>query len=97
MLVTGDIEEVLPLEDADLLKAAKPIRPDGTVRFDADLQTARHDAQGNAVIGRDAVGLIVLGGAHDLSESVRRMGGGKCEYIRVTTKRVREFMGEERK
>jgi hypothetical protein len=39
--------------------------------------TARHDAQ---------VGLIVLGGAHDLSESVRRLGGGHCEYIRVATR-----------
>jgi len=36
-------------------------------------------------------GLIVLGGAYDLTDSVRRLGGGKCEYIRVTTRRHQEF------
>jgi hypothetical protein len=32
--------------------------------------------------------LIGPGAAHDLSGSVRRAGG--CEYVRVTTRRVRE-------
>jgi hypothetical protein len=31
------------------------------------------------------IAFFVLGGAHDLSEQVRRLGGGKCEYIRVPT------------
>jgi hypothetical protein len=39
---------------------------------------------------REPVALIILGAAHDLSGSVRR-GGGTCEYLRVTTRRVREF------
>jgi hypothetical protein len=38
--------------------------------------------------------LVILGGAHDLTESVRRHGGS-CEYLRVTTTRYREVAGEE--
>ena len=38
--------------------------------------------------------LIVLGGGHDLSESVRRLSGGSCEYLPVTTARYREVAGE---
>jgi hypothetical protein len=39
--------------------------------------------------------LVILGGAHDLTESVRRNAGAPCEYLRVTTERYREFAGEE--
>ena len=40
------------------------------------------------------VGLIVLGGSRDLSESVRRLGGGRCEFIRVTTRLVAGLVSE---
>jgi hypothetical protein len=33
--------------------------------------------------------MIILGGSHDLSDNVRRLG--RCEYIRVTTRRFKEF------
>ena len=35
------------------------------------------------------VPLIILGGAHDLSGSVRRQYGETCEYLRVTTRGYR--------
>jgi len=44
-----------------------------------------------AVMAKGGFGLIVLGGSHDLSDSVRRLGQGRCEYIRVTTRRFKEF------
>jgi hypothetical protein len=43
------------------------------------------------VMDKGAFGLIVLGGSHDLSENVRRLGEGQCEYIRMTTRRFKEF------
>jgi hypothetical protein len=52
---------------------------------------ARQDTQVNGVLEKGAFGLIVLGGAHDLSDNVRRLGQGRCEYIRVTTRRFKEF------
>jgi hypothetical protein len=36
--------------------------------------------------------VIVLGGGHDLAESVRA-ADPNCGYIRLTTKKVRELMG----
>jgi hypothetical protein len=91
LLIAGEIDEVLPLDDAELLDRAKPVTPEGKVRLDPVKLKARQDAQVNAVMGKGSFGLIVLGGSHDLSESVQRLGQGKCEYIRVTTKRFKEF------
>jgi hypothetical protein len=91
LLVTGEIEEVLPLDDGDLLDRAKPVTPDGKIKLDAGKLKAREDAQVKAVLDKRAFGLIVLGGAHDLSDSVRRLGQERCEYIRVTTIRFKQF------
>ena len=37
LLSAGDVKEVLPLDDADLLDAARPISPDGQVKVKAAL------------------------------------------------------------
>jgi len=90
LLISGELGDVLPLEDADALEKAKPISPSG-VKFDPLKIEARHDAQVKAVIKEGPVAVIVLGGSHDLSASVRRLGGGNCEYLRVTRKRFKEM------
>jgi hypothetical protein len=79
LLIAGDIDEVVPLDDAELL------------RLDAGKTGAREDAIVRAATATEPLALIVLGGAHDLAGSVRRVSGGRCEYIRLTTKRVEEF------
>lgn len=91
LLIAGEIDEVLPLDDADLLDSAKPVTPEGKMRLDSEKLKARQGAQVKAVMEKGGFGLIVLGGAHDLSDSVRRLGQGRCEYFRVTTKRFKEF------
>jgi hypothetical protein len=85
LLVAGDIGEVLALDER-LLALAKPVTPDGRVKFDAQKVRRREDAQVKAALDGGPFALIVLGGAHDLSDSVRRVAGGDCEYIRVTTR-----------
>ena len=94
LLVSGEIEDVFPLEDEELLNAANPVTADGQVRFDALKVQARHDAIVKNVLKKGSFGLVILGGDHDLSENVRRLGEGKCEYVRMTTKRYREAAGE---
>jgi len=91
LLITGEIEEVLPLEDADTLDKAKPVTRNGSIKLDPATIEARHDAQVKAVMDKGGFGMIVLGGTHDLSDSVRRLGQGRCEYIRITTRRFKEF------
>lgn len=90
LLAAKEVEQVHPLDDADLLDRAKPITPSG-VKLDREKVAAREDAQVKAVMAKGGFGLIVLGGSHDLSDSVRRLGQGGCEYIRVTTRRFKEF------
>jgi hypothetical protein len=88
LLVPGELEDLLPLDDAAAPVAAKPSGPGGRPTFDAAKEDARHDAVVKNTAG-EPVALIILGAAHELSGSVRRAGG--CEYVRVTTRRVREF------
>jgi len=82
LLIAGELEDVLPLEDADAFEQAKPITPEGEVKADTAKLKARRDAQVKAVLEKGAFGLIVLGGSHDLSDNVRRLGAGNCEYLR---------------
>lgn len=91
LLMAGDISEVTALDDGRLLDAAKPIMPDGRVRFDADKVREREDAQVRAALDDGPVSLIVLDGAQDLSDSVRRVAGRECDYVRVTLKTYKEF------
>jgi hypothetical protein len=95
LLMSGEVEEVLRLDDAKLLEEAKPIDPDGRYHLDDAKLSARHDGQVQAALQGGAFTLVILGGAHDLSESVRRLSAGQCEYLRITTTRYREFAGEE--
>jgi hypothetical protein len=45
----------------------------------------------NALAGGEPVVVIVLGAAHDLTESIRAADPNCC-YIRVTTNRVQELI-----
>lgn len=89
LLISGELEDVLPLEDAEALEKAKPVMPSGGVKLDPLKIKARHDAQVKTVMKEGSVAVIVLGGAHDLSASVRRFAN--FEYLRVTTRRFREI------
>ncbi len=90
LAVAGEAE-VAALEDAELLDKAKPVMPDGTVRVDAEKVRARHDAIVKAATASGPLAVIVLGGSHDLSASVRQLGGARCEYVRVETRMYRKF------
>jgi hypothetical protein len=93
--ISGELEDVLPLEDAEALVKAKPVKPSGGVKTELVKIEARHDAQVKTLMKEGAVAVIVLGGAHDLSDSIRRIDG-QCEYVRVTTRRFRETGGDRR-
>jgi hypothetical protein len=54
---------------------------------------ARHDAQVRNALKSGPVAVVILGGAHDLTSSASRFTGGRCEYIRVTTRQFKELSG----
>ena len=78
------------LEDANTYQAANPVAEDGTVVLDPDKFEARQDAQAKRLLDGGRFALIILGGAHDLSDNLRRLSGGQAEYIRVATKGRKE-------
>ena len=87
LAVRGEVE-VLPLDDAVLLERARPLTAEGKKAVEA-----RHNYQVKAALDAGAVSVIVLGGAHDLSGAVRRLGNGTVEYLRLTTPRYKEAAG----
>ena len=94
-LEIGREVEVLPLDDGDLLERAKPVARNGKMQPDPASREARHDVQVKAAMKSGSCSFIILGGDHDLSEGVRRLGGGADEYVRVTTSSYKQVSGSE--
>jgi len=91
LLIAGELEAVLPLEDRDAFEDDSPVRPDGRVGKDAAKTARRNDAQVQAILKEGGFAVVMLGGLHDLSESIKRVANGKLEYLRVTTNRYQEL------
>src|SRR5262249_6484610 len=90
-LALADEVEVLPLDDEGLLEQAEPMEGN----LDPTKNEAGHDAEVKVALDSGPFALLILGGGHDLSASVRRLGKGRVEYMRVTTARYREFAGSD--
>ena len=94
LLMEGTIKAVVPLEEVASYEAADPVAEDGTVVLNQDRIEARQDAQVKRLLDGGKCSLIILGGAHDLSDNLDRFSGGQTEYIRVATKRWQEIAGD---
>jgi len=86
LFLAGEIEEVVPVDDANLLARANPVAEDGEVKLDREVIEARQDAQVRVMIEGGRFALVILGGAHDLADNVRKLAGRDGEYVRVTTR-----------
>ena len=83
LVLEGRLESVLPLDDATLLAAAKPVLKDGTFKADPTDVVERERAMVTNALKAGPVAVIVCGGGHDLTAAVRQAAGEGCEYIRV--------------
>lgn len=93
LLMEGDIEAVLPLEDADAYAAANPVKADGSVTLDEERIEARQDGQTRLLLDQGPFSVIILGGAQDLSDNLERLSDGTAEYVRVDVDAWRECSG----
>lgn len=75
---------LVAVEDDEAYGKASPVKA-GRVKFDEKVNEAREDAIVRNLIKQGGVWVLILGGGHNLSDNVRRVGKGDCEYIRVTT------------
>jgi hypothetical protein len=88
LLAMGVVDKVVPAEDLDTLACArKLVAGEPVVRKKAN--DAREDAMVRNILSRGRFGFIILGAAHDLTESIKRLAPD-CEYIRVVAKGVKE-------
>jgi len=91
LLIAGELEEVLPLDDDDALESSRPVTRDGKVKLDPHKVRARENAQVRLPLAGEPVAVIILGGDHDLGLPLRVAGAGRAEYFRVTTSLYRRF------
>lgn len=90
LMLSREIEGVLSLEDADAYAASNPVSHDGAVVLDKRTMEAREDAQARLLLDSGPVAVVILGGAHDLSDNLERIAPGKAKYIRVEVKAWKE-------
>ncbi len=93
LMMAGELE-VLPAEDAEAMKAANPVK-DGKVQYDEAAIERREDAiVRNVLAAESSVAVLILGGGHDLSDNIERIGGGQVEYVRVQVEAHKKAVGE---
>ncbi len=85
LMVSGTLR-VRAAEDTKAYEAANPIGKDGRVRINLKANERRESAIVKRLLAGGPVAVVVLGGAHDLSDNLP----ASCEYIRVVTKAYAE-------
>jgi hypothetical protein len=90
LLVSGELSQVLPLDDAALLDAAKPRLKNSEVVPNQAANMARQDGMVRTLVKAGAVAVAILGGAHDLTASMQQVAPPRCEYVRVNVKSYHE-------
>ncbi|KAA0134446.1 hypothetical protein V6x_51730 [Gimesia chilikensis] len=73
LLISNELNSVLPLENAETFEAANPAGKDGKIRFDKEAEEKREDEMIKNLLKGQGIKVVVLGGGHDLSGSIKRM------------------------
>ena len=63
----------------------------GETREAAALAVDFWDAQVQTLLKAGYFAFVILGGAHDLWDSIAKLSGGSCEYLVVRTEGYRRF------
>jgi hypothetical protein len=94
LLMAGELAAVLPIENDAPFEAANPVGKDGSVTLDAKKNERREDAQVRNLLKGGPLVVVVLGGAHDLTDNIIRLADEKCRYVSVTTHGFEAASGE---
>jgi hypothetical protein len=82
LLVGGELQRVLPLDNAKLLQAMDPKRDSGPTWNRIFAPIFREAWMAKTLADAGPMAVAILGGAHDLTEPLGALGG--VEYLRVT-------------
>jgi hypothetical protein len=88
MLIAGEIDAMLPADDADAHRAADPVKGE-KLEFDEAANKAREDEIVKLLLAHKHA-VIVLGGEHDLADNLPV----SVEYVRVTLKACNRALGQ---
>lgn len=69
LMRTGQLEDVIPLEDTYLMEAADPTK--NGFQFDGKANEKRERGMARRLMGGGPVAVVILGGGHDLSDDLR--------------------------
>ncbi len=98
LLAEGTLKRVRALDTDESLKLTRPLDEDGRVRKVTEIaREKREDHMIRTVLKAKGVALVVLGGAHDLTDNVRELATGKTTLIVVTTKQYAQASREKKR
>jgi hypothetical protein len=92
-LIAEGLVEVRALDDAEALRKAKPRSGPGPTYIDPEANAAREEEMAKRLAGVEGLGVVILGGKHDLTDALKRQAPG-LRYLRVATKAYQEAAGE---
>jgi hypothetical protein len=91
LLASGELAEVLPLDEEETHRAANPLKEGHDVKS-AVANAVREKMMSQRIIAEsELVSVLVLGAAHDLAG---QFAGHKVQYTRVMPNRVKELMSQ---
>ena len=85
LMISNELNSVLPLESAEAFEAANPVGKDGKIRFDEEAEEKREDAILKILSKGEGISIILLGGGHDLTDNLNRMKMDSVQYVRVSS------------
>lgn len=95
LLAKGHVKQVHAADTDATLKLTNPLKADGRLmEVPQESIEKREDHIVRQMLKTGKTAVVVLGGAHDLTDNVKRLGGGKVGLIVVTTQAYRRFAEE---
>lgn len=89
LMISNELNSVLPLESAEAFQKANPVGKDGKIRFEKDKEEKREDEMLKILMKGQGIKVIVLGGSHDLTGNMERMKLDSVRYVRVSSNRYK--------
>ena len=80
LVITGELQTILPAEDAKAFEAVNSVKPDGGINFVEKEEHERENAIVRNLMKADGVAVIVLSRDHNLADNLKELGFS-CRYV----------------
>ncbi|QDU15545.1 hypothetical protein CA11_33710 [Gimesia maris] len=80
LVITGELQTILPAEDAKAFEAVNSVKSDGSIKFVEKEEHERENAIVRNLMKADGVAVIVLSRDHNLADNLKELGFS-CRYV----------------